>query len=86
MFTGIIEQTGSLAGLSNNGSNIIFQIKAPELAQKLGESIAINGACLTVIKFDQEYFWVENLKESGSIYPLIIKNSSPKKAQFVSTE
>lgn len=64
MFTGIIEKTGELAGLEKNGSNIVFQIKAPGTAEKLGESIAINGTCLTVIKFDQDYFWVEAIPET----------------------
>jgi len=64
MFTGIIEHTGILAAAEKKGSNTIFQITAHGVGAKLGESIAINGACLTVIKFDAEHFWVEAIPET----------------------
>jgi riboflavin synthase len=47
MFTGIIETVGRLAAVSqNNGA--VLRITAPFRAVKKGESIAVNGACLTV--------------------------------------
>ena len=64
MFTGIIEKIGQIESITNHGSNLIFQIKAPGACHKLGESIAINGTCLTAIKFDQENFWVEAIPET----------------------
>jgi riboflavin synthase len=49
MFTGIIETVGRLAAVSqNNGA--VLRITAPFRAVKKGESIAVNGACLTVEK------------------------------------
>lgn len=64
MFTGIIEKNGQLAATASKGQNIVFQITAPGLATKLGESIAINGTCLTVTRFDQDNFWVEAIPET----------------------
>lgn len=64
MFTGIIESTGIIKNKSVNGTNIIFTINADNFAQKLGESISINGACLTVIKFSAESFNVEAIPET----------------------
>jgi len=47
MFTGIVEAVGRLAAVSqNNGA--VLRITAPFRAVKKGESIAVNGACLTV--------------------------------------
>jgi riboflavin synthase len=64
MFTGIIENTGTVQAKTNHGSNLILTIAAANVAQKLGESIAINGACLTVIKFDEKQFEVEAIPET----------------------
>jgi riboflavin synthase len=47
MFTGIVEAVGRLADVRrNNGAEL--RITAPFRAVKKGESIAVNGACLTV--------------------------------------
>lgn len=47
MFTGIVEAVGRLAAVSHdNGAEL--RITAPFRAVKKGESIAVNGACLTV--------------------------------------
>jgi len=47
MFTGIVEAVGRLAAVrQNNGAEL--RITAPFRAVKKGESIAVNGACLTV--------------------------------------
>ncbi len=53
MFTGIIEQTGSVAEVANEGSNMTLTINAefaPEL--KVDQSVAHNGVCLTVTSVD----------------------------------
>lgn len=54
MFTGIIENTGQVARTGKNS----LTIKAPKLIKELqtGSSIAVDGACLTVIKKDRESF------------------------------
>jgi len=48
MFTGIVEATGSLARASSSGDGFRVTIRAPFTGLELGESVAVNGACLTV--------------------------------------
>ena len=52
MFTGIVEGTGSVAALAAaaDGSGARLQVEAPWLAGQLepGESVAVNGCCVTV--------------------------------------
>ena len=50
MFTGIIEKKGKIAALRPNAGGTRLTIDLEELAEgtKLGDSIAVNGACLTV--------------------------------------
>jgi riboflavin synthase len=52
MFTGIIEGTGTVAGLAaaDDGSGARLEVDAPWLAGRLalGESVAVNGCCVTV--------------------------------------
>lgn len=50
MFTGIIEETGTVRSISGNESGIILDIEAATVLEgtKTGDSIAVNGVCLTV--------------------------------------
>lgn len=50
MFTGLIEEVGSVVALDANEHARELQITAPRLSEKIqiGESIAVNGCCLTV--------------------------------------
>ena len=50
MFTGLIEETGSVVALASNGQATQLKITAPNLAPKsrVGDSVAVNGCCLTV--------------------------------------
>ena len=50
MFTGLVEGTGTVDNLSARGSEAILTINAPLLTNgtRVGDSISINGACLTV--------------------------------------
>ena len=54
MFTGLIETTGSIIALNHNGESARLIVKSPLLAPiaEMGESIAINGCCLTVAAID----------------------------------
>jgi riboflavin synthase len=61
MFTGITEHTGKIESLErgeNGGRLRVTLSDAPEIAQdmKLGDSISVNGCCLTVVEFDAAYF------------------------------
>lgn len=50
MFTGLVELTGSVLSLESRGDSARLLIQAPTLAPELqlGESVAVNGCCLTV--------------------------------------
>lgn len=51
MFSGIVEELGRIEKISKRGNCTLFEIKANLAASgiKAGDSIAVNGACLTVI-------------------------------------
>jgi riboflavin synthase len=50
MFTGLIEEVGSVTGFGASKSGNQLKIAAPRIARKIrrGESLAVNGCCLTV--------------------------------------
>ena len=54
MFTGIIEEVGTFAGLS--GGNISIGAQLVQSDAHIGDSIAVNGICLTVTSFDTRGF------------------------------
>lgn len=65
MFTGIIETTGLVRAVRRSGSNVDFDIAAsflPEL--KIDQSIAHNGACLTVVKIAEDAYTVTAIDET----------------------
>ena len=62
MFTGIIEETGILQDL-RSGSLLIRASKVLEDVH-LGDSIAVNGVCLTVTAFDKNSFQVDVMAET----------------------
>jgi len=62
MFTGLIKEIGTVKNYSNNILTIQSKHKAG-----LGDSIAINGVCLTVIKVNEDGFDLELADETRSI-------------------
>ena len=62
MFTGLIREIATVKSYSNNILTISSNYKA-----KLGDSIAINGVCLTVIKTHSDGFDLELADETRSI-------------------
>lgn len=62
MFTGLIREMAKVVSLKNN----FLTLKA-KYHPKIGDSIAINGACLTVVKITNETFTVELSPESQKI-------------------
>jgi riboflavin synthase len=61
MFTGLIESIGALTAVSRRGDNLVFRVRAePVFADlQLGESIALDGYCQTVVAFSGSEFTVE---------------------------
>lgn len=65
MFTGIIETTGSVVGITSSGSNIDFRIKSPFTGElKIDQSVAHNGVCLTVVDIAGDEYTVTAVNET----------------------
>lgn len=67
MFTGIIEGVGSVRALEPRGGDLHLSIDVGSLAferVQLGESIAVNGCCLTVTEFDHNSFGCDASNET----------------------
>ncbi len=66
MFTGIVEEVGRVAGIEDQGDAIRLTIGCETAVEgaKLGDSIAVNGVCLTVAEFDDESFTADVMQES----------------------
>lgn len=59
MFTGIVEAIGEVKGLDNLGDRGKLKIYVPWQDIKLGESISVDGVCLTATKFNTDTSLVE---------------------------
>jgi riboflavin synthase len=66
MFTGIIEEVGSIEQMKQTGAAIVMTISSKKILEDvhLGDSIAINGVCLTVTSFDKVRFSVDVMPET----------------------
>ncbi len=62
MFTGIVEEVGRVAELDNY--RFVIQAKKVLEDVKVGDSISVNGACLTVVEFDAGSFAVDLAPET----------------------
>ncbi|WP_100656340.1 riboflavin synthase [Alteromonas flava] len=72
MFTGIISAVGTLTALQHKGDDMRITVNVGKLDMAdvaLGDSIATNGVCLTVVDFDQHSFSAdvsaETLRHTG---------------------
>lgn len=65
MFTGIIESTGRVVSISENGSNLSFRIESPISKElKVDQSVSHNGVCLTVENTDGNAHVVTAIEET----------------------
>ena len=66
MFTGIIEQTGTLLGIENRGGVRRITVDAPGVAGRLreGDSLGVSGVCLTALDVDPTYFHADLAQET----------------------
>ncbi len=77
MFTGIVEEMGSVRGLRSGTASCELEIRAAKVLEgtKLGDSIAVNGVCLTVVRMDADGFVADVMPETlrrsnlGSLKP-----------------
>lgn len=73
MFTGLIEGVGRLAARVPRGGDARLDVAVgtlPFADVRLGESIAINGVCLTVVEFDRASFRADVSNETLSLTTL----------------
>lgn len=62
MFTGIIESIGQIAALEPRGGDMRIRVQTGKLDLsdvKLGDSIAVNGVCLTAVELPGNGFWAD---------------------------
>ena len=65
MFTGIVESTGTISAITQNGSSLVLEIECPFAGElTLGESVAVNGTCLTVSKMTLKTFCADVTPET----------------------
>lgn len=66
MFTGIVEEVGTLLDAVDSSGSRIFRISSTKCLRELhvGDSISVDGVCLTVIEHDSSSFQVEAVEET----------------------
>lgn len=66
MFTGIIEEVGKIKKIEKKENSQTLVIQCQELLEgtKQGDSIAVNGICLTVTKINQDSYEVDVMPET----------------------
>jgi riboflavin synthase len=69
MFTGIIEELGQVQNISRSGNATLLTVKASKVMDeiKMGDSIAVNGVCLTVVQKGKETLSFEVMAETCRI-------------------
>ena len=73
MFTGLVQAVGKLAAREPRGGDLRLRIATATLDisdLQLGESICVNGVCLTVVAFDQASFDADASNETLSLTTL----------------
>jgi riboflavin synthase len=66
MFTGIIEELGSVEAIEDQGDAVRLSVRGPLVVSDAGDgdSIAVNGCCLTVVSHDGEVFTADVMRET----------------------
>jgi riboflavin synthase len=66
MFTGIVEELGVVEALVDQGDAVRLTVRGPHvtLDAGLGDSISVEGCCLTVAERDQETFTADVMRET----------------------
>ncbi len=66
MFTGIIEEVGRVVAFIRSESGWSLQVRAKVVPAdvKLGDSVAVNGCCLTVVRHTPDQLWFDVLEET----------------------
>lgn len=93
MFTGIIEEIGTIKSINSNGISSQLCINANKILEdtKIGDSIAVNGVCLTVTSIKSNLFTADVMAETlrrsnlGSLIPqskINLERAMPANGRF----
>lgn len=66
MFTGIVEELGEIRAIHREADSITLTIRASTVLDDVhhGDSIAVNGVCLTVVEFGDDFFNADLMQET----------------------
>ncbi len=66
MFTGIVEELGTVVALESQSDAMRLSVRGPLVTEdaSLGDSIAVNGVCLTVASLEGEVFTADVMRET----------------------
>lgn len=66
MFTGIIEEVGTICSVTKGSQSAVLTIEASQVLEgtKIGDSIAVNGVCLTVTTMTTQKFTADVMAET----------------------
>ncbi|MER6459944.1 riboflavin synthase [Streptomyces sp. NPDC048409] len=66
MFTGIVEELGEITAVENLGDASRFRLRGPVVTEgaQHGDSIAVNGVCLTVVEHEGDEFTADVMQET----------------------
>lgn len=93
MFTGIIEEVGLIRHIARGRDSAVLTIGATTVLEgtKLGDSIAVDGICLTVTSMGTDYFTADVMHETlnrsalsrlGTGYPVNLERAMPVTGRF----
>ena len=76
MFTGLVSELGSITAIDKGEDSAVFKINAPELISeiKLGDSVAVNGVCLTATSVSGTEFTADVMIQTLSLTSLAETN------------
>lgn len=76
MFTGIVEELGTIKAIKTGAKSIQITVAAKKILADLaiGDSIAVNGACLTVVRFGGSDFTADVMPETMRLTGLAYLN------------
>jgi len=77
MFTGLVEEIGCIRALTRKGDGLVLEIEADALLDdvKIGDSIAVDGVCLTVVRLGDKCFYMDAVSETLSRTTLAAKKA-----------
>lgn len=66
MFTGLVQGMGSITNIIEHETSIELELSIGVLAKEvsIGDSISINGTCLTITKIDRDRVWLDVMKQT----------------------